>query len=135
VSTDVPGQPLAELFDFQARRRARREGAGGRGGLTLHHPCPCPAPLQRVVSLAPGETATLYFTLPPSVLAAVTPAGAAVLTPGARATLRIGSVPQSQSPAVIAAAHAAGNFVERTVVLTGSAAVVVTQPPLPLLDP
>jgi beta-D-xylosidase 4 len=77
-STNVAGEPLTELFDFQ-----------------------------RTAALAPRQSVVMYFTLPPTVAALVTPAGDQVVMPG-KFTVRIGDV-------------AAGNFVEGTLQVTGKA--------------
>lgn len=81
----APGQPLQELFDFA-----------------------------RAAALAPGETRTLWFTLPPSVLAEVRDDGTRVFAP-ARARLRVGGVPRVAGGAP---AHV-GDFVERDLAIVG----------------
>ena len=86
--------------------------------------------MQRAASLEPGASKTLYFTLPPSVLADVTEHGAAIVNPG-RVKIRIGGVPLTHGFAVTEAALAEGLLVERELFLAG-AAIVVKAPPLPI---
>lgn len=78
-STGLPTEPVEELFDFQ-----------------------------RTASLAPGETRTLYFTLPPEVVATVNEAGEQTVQPGVF-TVRIGDVRQT------------GNYAEGSLTVTGEA--------------
>eukprot|EP00759_Apiculatamorpha_spiralis_P033634 PhF_6_TR34957/c0_g1_i1/m.50726/K15920/XYL4; beta-D-xylosidase 4 len=78
-STNLPGEPIQELFDFQ-----------------------------RAGSVQPGTTVTLYFSLPPEVIAAVSPDGEQVIVPGTY-TVEIGDV------------HKSGNYVTGKVEITGDA--------------
>jgi hypothetical protein len=66
-STELPGEPITELFDFQ-----------------------------RAANLAPGSSITLRFSLPASVAATVDEAGTHALTPG-RFSVHIGDVHPSSS--------------------------------------
>lgn len=72
--------PLQELFDFQ-----------------------------RAAAVAPGQTVTLYFTVPRDVAASVSSAGEATLTPGLF-TVRIGDVPRHRGSGCAASSCVVGQL-------------------------
>lgn len=92
-STGLPGEPIQELFDFA-----------------------------RAAAVHPGETVTLFFTLPPAVAATVSADGTQALTPG-RFTVRIGDVSDT------ARADAPTSAVWGSVDITGPAPVVLSPAP------
>jgi hypothetical protein len=74
----------------------------------------------RASALPPGQTITLYFTLPPLVAATVDRNGAQALTPG-RFVVRIGDVPSNMSGITTQA-----GAVEGTIEIVGRAPVVIS---------
>jgi len=78
ISSDIPGEPIQELFDFQ-----------------------------RASHVQPGQTVTLFFSLPPGIAATVSLEGEKMVTPGSY-RIRIGDVKES------------GNYVETTLQITGN---------------
>jgi beta-D-xylosidase 4 len=90
LSTGLPNDPLQQLFDFQ-----------------------------RAAALAPGQTVTLFFTVPLDTAARVSSAGEVQLTPGALC-IRIGDVPRAGT----AGSASATAYVVGRLVLTGSPRLV-----------
>lgn len=88
-STGLPGEPIQELFDFQ-----------------------------RASALAPGQSVTLYFTMPAEIAATVSDEGEQALTPG-RYRVRIGDVPRSPGEA------SESSFVQGTFTITGEEKAVL----------